>query len=246
MTLTGLNDDPFFSYVERLRQQGVTEDETYDLLSYDALFGKQYAYQMADIHPASPDYAIGGKMELEGFETAEVGDRVYVRAKLKDPTQKFRLVADGIARDNPCLQKTEKELTLQCILQNGNGKLYNQSREMTFDGTDGLLRESARIEYETEPVWESGYIVEEDRWYRPYVIVKSEKRFGTDGVMTLLVGEECWGWQPSYGLHKAKQYGLDGEGHLVLTIERKKLAAVTNESIQAYLRENQAALVREK
>ena len=117
---------------------------------------------------------------------------------------------------------------------------------MTFDGTDGLLRESARIEYETEPVWESGYIVEEDRWYRPYVIVKSEKRFGTDGVMTLLAGEECWGWQPSYGLHKAKQYGLDGEGHLVLTIERKKLAAVTNESIQAYLRENQAALVREK
>ena len=64
--------------------------------------------------------------------------------------------------------------------------------------------------------------------------------------MTLLAGEECWGWQPSYGLHKAKQYGLDGEGHLVLTIERKKLAAVTNESIQAYLRENQAALVREK
>ena len=246
LTLTGLNDDPFFSYVERLRQQGVTEDETYDLLSYDALFGKQYAYQMADIHPASPDYAIGGKMELEGFETAEVGDRVYVRAKLKDPTQKFRLVADGIARDNPCLQKTEKELTLQCILQNGNGKLYNQSREMTFDGTDGLLRESARIEYETEPVWESGYIVEEDRWYRPYVIVKSEKRFGADGVMTLLAGEECWGWQPSYGLHKAKQYGLDGEGHLVLTIERKKLAAVTSESIQAYLRENQAALVREK
>ena len=201
---------------------------------------------MADIHPASPDYAIGGKMELEGFETAEMGDRVYVRAMLKDPTQKFRLVADGIARDNPCLQKTEKELTLQCILQNGNGKLYNQSREMTFDGTDGLLRESARIEYETEPVWESSYIVEEDRWYRPYVIVKSEKRFGTDGVMTLLAGEECWGWQPSYGLHKAKQYGLDGEGHLVLTIERKKLAAVTNESIQAYLRENQAALVREK
>ena len=36
------------------------------------------------------------------------------------------------------------------------------------------------------------------------------------------------------------------EGHFVLTIERKKLAAVTNESIQAYLRENQAALVREK
>ena len=246
LTLAGLNDDPFFSYVERLRRQGVTEDETYDLLSYDALFGRQYAYRMADIHPASPDYAIGGKMELEGFETAEVGDRIYVRARLKDPAQKFRLVVNGVPRDNPCLQKTGEKLTLQCILQNGYGKRYNQSREMVFDGTDGLLRESGRIEYGTEPVWESGYTVEEDQWYRSYVIVRSEETFESRGVMTLLAEDECWGWQPSYGLHRAKQYGLDGQGHLVLAIRRKELAEVSGEGVQAYLREKQAVLVREK
>lgn len=246
LTLAGLNDDPFFSYVERLRQQGVTEDETYDLLSYDALFGKQYAYRLAELHPMSSDYAIGGQMELEGFDTAEVGDRVYVRARLKDPTQKFRLSVDGVLRDDLCLNRTDEKLTLQCVLQNGYGRRYNQSREAVFDGTDGLLQASGRIGYETEPVWESGYSIQEDRWYRPYVLVKSEETFESEGVMTLLAEEECWGWQPSYGLHKAKQYGLDGQGHLVLAIPRKELAEVSREGVQAYLREKQAVLVRER
>ena len=157
----------------------------------------------------SPDDAIGGRMELEGFDTAEIGDRVYVRARLKDPTQKFRLSVDGVLRDDLCLNRTDEKLTLQCVLQNGYGRLYNQSREAVFDGTDGLLQASGRIGYETEHVWESGYSIQEDRWYRPYVLVKSEETFESEGVMTLLAEEECWGWQPSYGLHKAKQYGLD-------------------------------------
>ena len=155
-------------------------------------------------------------------------------------------MVNGVPRDNPCLQKTGEKLTLQCILQNGYGKRYNQSQEMVFDGTEGLLRESGRIEYGTEPVWESGYTVEEDQWYRSYVIVRSEETFESRGVMTLLAEDECWGWQPSYGLHRAKQYGLDGQGHLVLAIRRKELAEVSGEGVQAYLREKQAVLVREK
>ena len=194
----------------------------------------------------SSDYAIGGQMELEGFDTAEIGDRVYVRARLKDPTQKFRLSVDGVLRDDLCLNRTDEKLTLQCVLQNGYGRRYNQSREAVFDGTDGLLQASGRIGYETESVWESGYSIQEDRWYRPYVLVKSEETFESEGVMTLLAEEECWGWQPSYGLHKAKQYGLDGQGHLVLAIPRKELAEVSREGVQAYLREKQAVLVRER
>ena len=78
------------------------------------------------------------------------------------------------------------------------------------------------------------------------MIVRSEETFESRDVMTLLAEDECWGWQPSYGLHKAKQYGLDGQGRLVLAIRRKDLTEVSEEGVRAYLREKQAVLVREK
>ena len=48
-------------------------EPVYDLLSYDALFANQYAYDEGGLSPENEDFQIGGKMTLEGFDA--VGNR---------------------------------------------------------------------------------------------------------------------------------------------------------------------------
>ena len=86
-----MNDDPFFAYVERLREAaddpapgdltaGAESDPVYDLLSYDVLFANQYAYDEGGLSPENEDFQIGGAMTLEGFDVAEIAGEVYFQS----------------------------------------------------------------------------------------------------------------------------------------------------------------------
>ncbi len=245
LTLAGLNDDPFLSYVERLREGGVEEDARYDLLSYDALFGRQYAYREGGLSPENPSFQIGGRMELTGFDAAEIGDAVYVRPRLAIKDQAYKLCVDGAVRDTCRIQKTGQTLTLQCVMTNSNGTRLNESNSQVYAGTDELLRQSGELAYQATPLWESDYELTRNLWYQNYCVFQSTEPFEAGrSTAATLDGEELQ-WQPVYGVGKAGQYGVDADGTVCLAVEKSALReyGLTGEGLRAYLKRHRAQLI---
>ena len=240
LSLAGINDDPFLYYVEKLRKAGLDEDERYDLLSYDALFGKQYAYAEGGLAPENGGFEIGGPMVLEGFDAAVIADAVYLRPKLATKNQSFRLCVDGMMRDTHYVEITEKPFTLQCVMTNSNGTRYNDSRCITYEGTDDLLVRCGKLDYVALPLWTCGYELIRNKWYQDYYVFKSLKpiRAGRNTAATL--NGERLQWQPSYGIGRAGQYAVDADGTVYLSVAKKAIADGTGESMQAYLKSKNA------
>lgn len=224
LTLAGLNDDPFLSYVERLRETGAKTDETYELLCYDALFGKQYAYDEGGLSPENADFEIGGSMTLEGFDVAVVADAIYLRPRLTKPDQAYKLSIDGQTRDIACVSADAKALSIKCIMPNGKGGKYNESNALDFASAGELLAQSGELSYQTHPLWETAYELVESKWYRGYEVYRSVERFPVAKLTALTAQGERWQWQPTYGIAKEAQYALDGDGRVWLSVSKKTLA----------------------
>ena len=243
LTLAGVNDDPFLAYVERLRQASaevspdeltgdIGSDAAYDLLSYDALFGQQYAYDEGGLSPENEDFQIGGRMTLEGLDAAEVAGAVYLRPKLAIEGQAWKLEVNGAQRDVSCVEADQGELTLRCVMVGGDGKLLNQSNAITCQSAQELLEESGELPMETWPLWESDYEPAGDAWYQTCRIYKSVDTFPAPGGTALTADGGRWQWQPTYGLSRAGQYAVDDEGHVWLAVEKN----VDGEMLKAQLK----------
>ena len=244
-----MNDDPFFAYVERLREAqgspapseltaGAESDPVYDLLSHDALFGSQYAYDEGGLSPENEDFQIGGRMVLEGFDASEVAGAVYLRPRLAIPDQAYKLEVNGVQRDVSCVEADAGELTLRCLMVGGDGKLFNESNALVYDSAQALLDASGELAYETFPLWETAYEAVQDKGR--YVIYKSAAAFEARGDTALVANGIRWQWQPTYGLSQAGQYAVDGEGHV--WIAAGKDTAADGAALARWLEEQEAEL----
>ncbi|MEG0741054.1 MAG: LTA synthase family protein [Clostridia bacterium] len=246
LTLAGMNDDPFLSHVEKLRADGTNEDALYDLLSYDALFGKQYAYQEGGLSPANEQFQAGGEMSLSGFDAAALGDWVYLRPRLLIGQQAYKLCVDGQPRDVRRVQHTQEPFTLQCVMTRPNGVRLNASNLLAYQNTEDLLARSGTLAYAELPLWHSGYELVRNHWYQGYAVFQSSDVFEATQSTAVLLGGECLAWQPTYGIGGAGQYALDEEGHLLIALEKGQLAqygGITPEGARALLEAQGGALV---
>ena len=204
LSAAGLLDDPFLAHVESLRAQGAAQDTVYDLLSYDALFGSQYAYQEGALSPRNEAFQIGGEMRLDGFEAVQIGSAVYLRPQLARMDQRFQLSINGRLTDIPAVSADAGALALQCVLPRYNALPYNQSGVLTYDDAQDLLARSAPLPVRTVSAlqWEACETRGSLTLYRTPV---PESYFAVP-----VYQGEALGWQPIYGLSRSRQYAIDG------------------------------------
>ena len=233
LTLAGMNDDPFFAYVERLREAaddpapgdltaGAERDPVYDLLSYDVLFGNQYAYDEGGLSPENEDFQIGGAMTLEGFDVAEIAGEVYFRPQLDVFDQAYLLEINGVLREMGRIPAdSRQELALRCVLMVGD-KCYNESNPLVYAGAQELLEAGTPMAYDTYPLWETDFELVENS--RGYDIYKSTDAYPVSGGTALVAAGTHWEKQPTYGLMQTGQYSVDADGHVWVVLNRSDLA----------------------
>lgn len=235
LELAGMNDDPFLSYVERLREAtgdvapeeltaAAESEPVYDLLSYDALFANQYAYNEGGLSPENEDFQIGGKMTLEGFDAVEIAGEVYFRPRLAVFDQAYLLEINGVLREmGRVAAGSREELTLRCVLTVGD-KRYNESNALVYAGAQELLASSTPMTYDAYPLWETDFELVQSSWLQGCEIYKSADAYPVAGGTALLSGDTHWEKQPTYGLTQAWQYGVDEGGHIWLSLSKSDLS----------------------
>lgn len=233
LSLLGMNDDPFFAHVERLRAQGVRSDATYDLLSYDALFGEQYAYRMAGFSPATEDFRIGGDMTLSGFDALPVGDQLLVQPRLAEPYQRYQLHLNGQPVAGNLIPATDAPFTLACVLPSGKGAEYNRSQTLSYassaellSGTDGLTCPSLDLAEMTFFQVRGGECT----------VWASETPVGTWAHTALVDASGPWAETDTGSIGKPRQYGIDSQGRLWIALDAAALPDPTPQAVSDCLR----------
>ncbi len=211
----GLGDDPFFAHVEALRKNGEKMDAAYDLISYDALFGHQYAYQEGGLSPLNEDFAIGGPMVLKGFSTVQIADAIYICPVLERPEQKHKLRISGRTVDVPCIAADAQNITLQAVMTSYNADDYNQTETRAFADADALLAQTMPAHVRQIPLDTLAF----EPTGNP-AILRSTHPVGASFTTALTVDGARWEWQPVYGLTRAGQYAVDENGYLHLSLEK--------------------------
>ncbi|NLV57864.1 MAG: LTA synthase family protein [Clostridiales bacterium] len=242
LSLTGVSDDPFLLYIEKLRREGINTDADYDLLSHDALFGKQRAYALAGIKPESPHWQIGGKMELIGFDTFPVDGTVYVLPRLADPTQNFRLAVNGQSLNDWHVLDTQEPFTLQCVMTSPEGKQLNHSQSITFSSTQELLDGSRRLDPPALELEQVPFHVEKEEG--DFLLAVSDQSYQALASCLTLDGKRQQ-WQFPYGFAKSGQYYVARELEPIRVFISKESFegyAPDPSGLAAYFREHQAML----
>ena len=141
LEMAGMNDDPFLHYVSTLQKP---DDPVHALLSYDALFGRQYSYAEGQLHPESEQMHIGGEMVLEGFETALIGDRLYLHPVLRLPRQKHELLINGQAAALPWIGIESGRLEMKVVMTGLRGAQWNESATLSMQMPRSFWRRARR------------------------------------------------------------------------------------------------------
>lgn len=149
LSAAGVNDDPFFHYIEQLRQEreekptGAREDDAlYDLLSYDALFGAQYAYAEGGLAPENERFQIGGEMRLLEVRARLEDGQAVLEPVLADPTQAYELEINGEISATGRVDADARNLTVRCVMRGFSGSLWNQSNALEAESVEALLAQS--------------------------------------------------------------------------------------------------------
>lgn len=149
LSAAGVNDDPFFHYIEQLRlareerPTGAHEDDAlYDLLSYDALFGAQYAYLEGGLKPGNEQFQIGGEMRLLEVRARRGGNQAVLEAVLADPTQVHELEINGKISATGIVNADARNLIVRCVMRGFSGSLWNQSNAIAVESVEALLAQS--------------------------------------------------------------------------------------------------------
>lgn len=242
LTQLGLCDDPFFAYVESLRQAGVTSDETYDLLSYDALFGEQYAYQLGGCDPVNPDYQVGGSMEITGVEAMAMGDQLCIRPRLGSLYQAYTLLVDGKAIPGNIIPASEKPFTLCCVMQDASGKEYNRSQTLTYDSTQHLLAEAEPLSCQTLPLSGLNYFHVKSNAAKATTTWATSEPIGLWAHTLLASKDGLWNQTTTRRIGGPLEYGIDTEGRLWVTVPNTAMPELTTENVQQYMQAQEALL----
>lgn len=239
----GLNDDPFFSYVEKLRKEGIHQDEIYNLLSYDSLFGKQYAYQFAGLTPQNDNILVGGEMDLQGISATQFGDWVFFNPILSRPEQRYVLLVNGKEAQHTYLPVSDDRLEIQCRLYR-DGKQVNQSQILAFNGTDDLLAKAIPLEYHALSLAKSGYILEDDVWHKGYRIFHSKDSFeNLSAGFVLKVDQQVILPSPSNSITDEWQYICQEDGTLLISVPIDEMNSRSGSDLQDFFKSRQAVLI---
>ncbi len=242
LSLLGMCDDPFFAYVETLRQQGVQSDETYDLLSYDALFGQQYAYQLGGFAPVNPNYQTGGSMTLTGFDAVQLGQQVCVRPRLGGLYQSYTLLCNGKAVSGNLLPLTEEPFTLTCVMQDATGKEHNRSQTLLYESTADLLAQSGALCCRQLALEELTFFHVANHPLEQTTTWATSQPIGQWAHTALAASDGFWAQRSTGHLAAEGEYGIDSEGRLWVTVPASATPALTTENVQAWLRQQHATL----
>ncbi|MBO5500954.1 MAG: LTA synthase family protein, partial [Clostridia bacterium] len=242
LTELGLCDDPFFAYVESLRKAGISSDETYDLLSYDALFGEQYAYQLGGYSPVNPAYQVGGSMEITGIEALATGEQLCIRPRLGSLYQAYTLLVDGKPVRGNIIPASDRPFTLSCVMQDASGKEYNRSQTLHFDSTDQLLTQAQPISCQTLPLDGLTYFHVKSNAAKATTTWATKEPIGQWAHTALSSQSGFWQQIATERISKPLEYRIDNEGRLWVTIPNAAMPKLTTANVQKYLKEQQAML----
>ncbi|NLO85281.1 MAG: sulfatase-like hydrolase/transferase [Clostridiales bacterium] len=231
LTIAGLNDDPFLHYVEELRAAGVADDSTYDLLSYDALFGKQYAYNEGNLSPKNENFQIGGEMKLLSIDTAVIDERIYLRPNMSAADQKFKLEVNGKKQDTYMMRKTDQPIEIRCVLANSSGQEYNHSNTLVFENSDDLVGSGGYLSSEKISLTNCEFELVEGKKSDGFYLFQSKDVFSSKVNTAMVSDGEFIQWQPIYGIVKAGQYGFDEQKKLTISVGKKSLPEPTPEAL---------------
>jgi len=242
LTQLGLCDDPFFAYVEQLRQAGVTSDETYDLLSYDALFGQQYAYRLGGFDPVNPNYQVGGSMEIIGIEALRLGDQICIRPRLGSLYQAYTLLVNGKPARGNIIPASNDPFTLCCVMQDASGKEYNRSQTLHYDSTDHLLAQAQPLDCKVLPLDAQTYFHVKSNAAKGTTTWASSDPIGLWAHTVLTSQSGLWQQTGTGRIGDPLEYGIDTEGRLWVTIPYTATPELSTEYVQQYLRNAAAVL----
>ncbi|MBR3874638.1 MAG: LTA synthase family protein [Clostridia bacterium] len=217
LRFAGLDTDPFLHYANTLTAPG---DERHDLLSYDALFGAQYAYDEASLSPESETFRIGGEMVLTGFDAAVIADAVYLRPQLENSAQKYALSINGEQFGTQWVYAANGEMDIACVMNGFSGENWNQSNTLHFDSAAQLLQHSGEWPYESIAIDFDSLTCVQSRWHQAYTLWKTKPLFPTGRHTALTVSDKRWVLQPVYGLTQPDQYAIDENGCLWMAVKR--------------------------
>ena len=226
----GITGDPFFMYVEMLRAAGINDvDDRYRLLAHDALYGEQAAYEAAGFQIVSENWQVGGEMKLLDVDARQIGDRIYLLPRLANSQQAFRLSVNGQKLDDWCIKPTEEPITIECIMANSRGVVFNRSNAITFDSTDSLLAQAKEGKSLLVPLWEEKYTISDEK--SGYFVVETRRQFSAQAGALLLGGERL-AWQYAYALRGAGLFHLQNRD--ILREQRPVSIAISKADFKGY------------
>lgn len=243
----GVSSDPFLGYIEKLRKDGVDEDDRYQLLSYDALFGDQAVYNAEKFSIQSPAWQIGGELRLLGVDAIEIDGDVYVAARIEDSSQAYKLLVNGQVNETMCLVPTDEPFMLQCVLSNSRGVVYNLSRTLTFASTDELLEQSGEMHKIAIPLDAQTFTITQEE--RDYFVAETSRPFSASASALTMDGKR-FRWQHKYAFQTGGQFYVQNseiyasKEPLSLTISKADFEGyeLSSEGISRYLQDHHAQL----
>lgn len=255
LSKAGQNSDPFFHYVDTLRQSRGDEpltaegraDDTFELLSYDALFGKQYAYDEGQINPENPDIQLGGSLDVSSFRATVLEDQVFVQPVTDSFPPKYTLLLDGKPQSVSAIPLDAKDFTLTLCITGPTGSTLNESPALHYADVQTLLEESLTMETEALPLYPSGFVQIENSPVKNYEVYRSTESYAQSRALTVTVGEK--GWQKMggyYDINGAAQYAFHEDGTLYLAIPKGSLNGYQSEDVQAWLMQAEGQLILSK
>lgn len=255
LSKAGQNSDPFFHYVDTLRLNGANEpltaegraDETFDLLSYDALFGSQYAYDEGQLQPENPDIQLGGSLDVSSFRTAVLGDQLFLSPVTEGFPPKYTLLMDGQEQPGSAIPLNAEDFTLTLRITGPTGSILNESPALHYADTQALLVESTAMETEALPLHLSGFVQIENSPLKSYEVYRSTESYAQSRALTVMMDGDCWQKKAGYDdITGAAQYAFHEDGTVYLSIPRGSLKGYQSEDVQAWLRQTEGRLILSK
>lgn len=255
LSRAGQNSDPFFHYVDTLRQSRGEEpltaegraDDTFELLSYDALFGRQYAYDEGQISPENPQIQLGGSLAVSSFRTAVQGDQLFLCPVTDSFPPKYTLLMDGQAQFASAIPLDAKDFTLILRIIGPNGNILNESPALRYADARALLAEAVPMETETLPLCRSGFMQIESSPIKKYEVYRSTESYSQSRALTVTVDGTCWQKVASYyAITGGNQYAFHEDGTLYLSIPKGSLKGYQSEDVQEWLNQTGGQLVLSK
>ena len=255
LSRAGQNSDPFFHYVDTLRQSRGDEpmtaagraDDTFELLSYDALFGRQYAYDEGRIRPENPDIQLGGSLDIASFRTAVLEDQLFLQPITDSFPPKYTLLVNGQAQSLSAIPLDATDFTLTLRITGPNGNTLNESPALHYADAQALLAESMPMETEALPLHRSGFVQIENSPLKNYEVYRSTESYAQGRALTVMVEEKGWQKVDSYyAITGTNQYAFHEDGTLYLAIPKGSLSGYQSEDVQAWLKQVNGRLILSK